>query len=295
MWSIDRFNARKGNQLTDARMSLPTESHSTAESKLLLEIIDREKLQVGYMIGTAIDGSWIGYANAMGLVYREHKTAEWSQIGTVRDLRLALRQLVLKERLAALYFLTGYTRDELHAQVMWGATHQTTVEDYVMDALNASFSIQRSEMKGGHRTCVGQLYSQIYNRKKQKLQQSVLPAHTAVAVGSNGFKPKTNWKRPKTNYFVHTSIANKDEVTRVVTDLVSDEGWRMEMIIVLTNMCFNAFHYKIDGHPTGIWFYQLENWGYLKALHISTRPVKQTSGTKRYDAVADATTGRHHH
>jgi hypothetical protein len=222
MWSIDRFNARKGNQLLDARLSLKTETHSTAENKNLLEIINQDKLQASKMIGTAIDGSWVAYANAMGLVYHEYKTPESRQIVTIRDLRYAIRQLGVTERLAALYFLTGYTRDVLHAQVMWGASHQSTVEDYVMETLKARFSIARSEMKAGHKTCVGQLYSQVYNRKKQKLQMAVLPTDTSLAVVSNGFKTKTNWRRPKTQYFVHKAVADDEGGgTRVVSELVS--------------------------------------------------------------------------
>jgi hypothetical protein len=44
VWSINRFNARKGNQLTEARLRVPTESHSTADCKALLEIIDQDML-----------------------------------------------------------------------------------------------------------------------------------------------------------------------------------------------------------------------------------------------------------
>jgi hypothetical protein len=220
VWSINRFNARKGNQLTEARLRVPTESHSTADSKALLEIIDRDKLLAGKMINTAIEGSWIGYANGMGLKYYEYKATESSQIHTMRDLRIALKQLVPRERLAAVYFVTGYARDVLHPQVMWGATHQSTVEDYVMDKLNASFSIARSEMKAGHKTCVGQLYSQLFNQKKQKLHQSVLPANASLAVERKGFATKRNWRRKKTEYFVHTTQTNLDEASRVDSELV---------------------------------------------------------------------------
>ena len=133
MWSIDRFNARKGNKLTEARLRVPYESHSTSDSKALLDIINHDKLLAGEIICDAIEGSWIGYANAMGLEYHEYGSTESRQILTLRDLRLALKQLSLRERLAAVYFVTGYARDVLHAQVMWGATHQAAVEDYVMD------------------------------------------------------------------------------------------------------------------------------------------------------------------
>ena len=221
MWSIDRFNARKGNKLTEARLRVPYESHSTSDSKALLDIINHDKLLAGEIICDAVEGSWIGYANAMGLEYHEYGLTESRQILTLRDLRLALKQLSLRERLAAVYFVTGYARDVLHAQVMWGATHQAAVEDYVMDILNASFSTARTEMKAGHKTCVGQLYSQIFNKKKQKLQQSVLPATTLLAVESRGFTTKKNWRRQKSQYFVHTSQTNLDEGSRVDSELVS--------------------------------------------------------------------------
>jgi hypothetical protein len=93
-----------------------------------------------------------------------------------------------------------------------------------MDTLKAHFSVTRTEMKAGHKTCVGQLYSQIYNRKKQKLQQSVLPPQTSLAVVSKGCKPKPTWKRPKNQYFVHTLITHKDEAARVDSELVSSAG-----------------------------------------------------------------------
>jgi hypothetical protein len=72
------------------------------------------------MIRTAIEGSWIAYANGMGLKYHEYKATESSQINTMGDLRIALRQLVPRERLEAVNFVTGYARDVLHPQVMWG-------------------------------------------------------------------------------------------------------------------------------------------------------------------------------
>jgi hypothetical protein len=91
---------------------VPTESHSTADSKALLEIIDQDKLLAGKMINTAIEGScWIGYANGMGLKYYEYKATESSQIHTMRDLRIALKQLVQREQLAAVYFVMGYARE----------------------------------------------------------------------------------------------------------------------------------------------------------------------------------------
>jgi hypothetical protein len=158
----------------------------------------------------------------MGLKYREYQALESSLIVTIRNLRLALKQLVLKERLEAIYFVMGYAQDVVHAQVMWGANHQSGVKDYVMDKLNTSFSKSRSEMKPGHKTCVGQLYSQVYNQKKQKLQQMVLPAHTSLAVKSKGFTTKTNWKRPKSQYFVHTSKKDRDEAAKVDSEFVSE-------------------------------------------------------------------------
>jgi hypothetical protein len=204
-------------------LRVPSESHSTADSKALLDIIDQDKsLLAGKMIRTAIEGSWIAYANGMGLKYHEYKATESSQIHTMCDLRIALRQLVPRERLAAVavYFVTGYARDVVHPQVMWGATHQSTVEDYAMDELNASFSVAQSEMKAGHKTCVGQLYSHLFNPKKQKLHQSVLPANASLAVESKGFVTKANWRRQKTQYFVHTTQTNLDGASRVDSELV---------------------------------------------------------------------------
>jgi hypothetical protein len=155
VWSIDRFNARKPNKSTDAQRSLPAGSHSTADTALLLTQINRDKQMTTSIISLAIDGSWIGYANAMGLVFQEPFTPEHRQIVTMGDLRMALKQMTLADRLAALYFLTGYTRDVLYSQVLWGVSHQDAVEDYVMEMLGASFSTSRSDMKPGHKTCVG--------------------------------------------------------------------------------------------------------------------------------------------
>jgi hypothetical protein len=76
----------------EARLRVPYESHSTADSKALLNIIDHDKLLAGKMICDAIKGSWIGYANAMGLEYHEYKSSESCQILTLRDLRLAQKQ-----------------------------------------------------------------------------------------------------------------------------------------------------------------------------------------------------------
>jgi hypothetical protein len=75
-------------------------------------------------------------------------------------------------------------------------------------------------MKAGHKTCVGQLYSQLFNQKKQKLHLSVLPANASLAVESKGFATKANWRRQKTQYFVHTTQTNLDEASRVNSELV---------------------------------------------------------------------------
>jgi hypothetical protein len=113
VWSTDGFNARKGNQLTEACLRVPSESHIIADSKTLLNIIDKYKLLLaGKMISTAINGSWIGYANAMGLEYYKYKLTKSCQILTFHDLRLALKQLNLRKCLAAVYFVTGYATRE---------------------------------------------------------------------------------------------------------------------------------------------------------------------------------------
>ena len=221
IWSIDRFNARKGNQLVDAHMSKGTERHSAAENQLQLAVINREKTIASGLINEAISGSWIGYANAMGLVYRELDSPDTRTIVTMRDLRQTFRDMGQNECIAAVYFLTGYTRDVLHQQVLYGCTHQVAVEDYVMMILNAEFETPRSELKPGHRTCVSQLYSQIYNTKQQKLKQQVLPKQVSVAVVSNGYKYTPNWKRPKTHYFVHKKHMLSNGTLRSETKLVS--------------------------------------------------------------------------
>jgi hypothetical protein len=211
----------------DARLSLAADSHSTAASCELLQLINQEKTQAAAIITTAIEGSWIGYANAMGLVFHESRAYETRQIVTMQDLRVALRRMSEAERLAALYFLTGYTRDVLYSQVLWGATHQVAVEDYVMLAMNASFSICRTAMIAGHKTCVGLLYAQIYNQKKQKLIKAVLPSHITVAVGMNGRSQTPNWKRPKEIYFVHTTNETKDNTTMHMSQKVSRPSHHM--------------------------------------------------------------------
>ena len=71
VWSIDRFNARTGNQIFDARRSLAPGSHSTTETDCLLKLIDSEKRQSSNLITAIIEESWIGYANAMGIEFRE--------------------------------------------------------------------------------------------------------------------------------------------------------------------------------------------------------------------------------
>jgi hypothetical protein len=221
VWKTDRFNPQQGNSLADARQSLVKGIHSTAATKLLLEQINIEKAQAIAVITTAIEGSWIGYAKGMGLLFHEPKTYEEREIITMQDLRGALRCLSESERLAALYFITGYTRDILYSQVLWGTTHQVAVEDYVMLTMNARFAISRSEMTAGHKTCVGLLYAQIYNRKKQTLQKAVLPGNITISVGMNGRSHTPNWKRPKENYFVHSTHETKDNTTMRMSKKVS--------------------------------------------------------------------------
>jgi hypothetical protein len=208
--------------LSDARRSLiAAGSHSTSETTELLTLIDRDKQMTIALVSIAIEGSWIGYANAMGMKYKELGAHEHRQIVTISDLRGALKQLPIQDRLAALYFLTGYTRDVLYSQVFWGATHQDAVEDYVMKTMIATFTTKRADMKAGHKTCVGQMYAQIYNRKKQRLHLAILPSNITLAVGRHGFPKPTHWKRPKAFYFVHTTVANTSDTAKVESQLVS--------------------------------------------------------------------------
>ena len=209
VWIIDRFNPRQCNTLADARRSMTT-SRSTAETELVLRQIDREKKQVALFIGMAIDGSWVGYANAMGLEYRERDTPESRQIVTMSDLRVAIKQLALSDRMAALYFITGFTRDVVYQQVLWGASHQAAVEDCVMERMGARFATPRWDMTPGHKTCVGILYGKMYNHRKQRLFRSILPVHITVAVCKQQVAQSTHWKRPKTAYFVHETKTTTD-------------------------------------------------------------------------------------
>ena len=220
MWNPDRFNARQGNSLADACLSLMTGTHSTAATSMLLAQINSEKMEATAIISTAIEGSWVGYANAMGLVFHETKTYETRQIVRMQDLQVSMRRLSESDCLEALCFITGYTRDVLYSQVLWGTTHQAAVEDYVMLTMNASFDKSRTAMTAGHKTCVGLLYAQIYNRKKQTLQKAVLPPNITVSVGMNGWSIAPNWKRPKEMYFVHRSHDTEDNTTMHVSKKV---------------------------------------------------------------------------
>ena len=221
LWSIDRFNARKGTTLLDARNSLASARPSPEEISAQLEVLEREKAHASRLISEAITGSWIGYANAMGLVYYEQDSPDCRQIVTMRDLCLAFRVMNNDERIAAVYFLTGFTRDALHTQVLYRYTHQEAVEDYVMKTLNATFDTARTALAPGHRTCVSQLYSQLYNTKQQKLKTQVLPDNVSVAVVSNGYITTPHWKRPKTHYFVHRKTRLSNGTLRSETNLVS--------------------------------------------------------------------------
>jgi hypothetical protein len=150
VWSIDRFNARKGNKSTEARLRVPYESHSTADSKALLDIIDHHKLLAGETICDAIEGSWIGYANAMGLEYHEYKSSESCQILTLRDLRLALKQIGQRKGCSSRTGNVGGDPSSYSQRLRNGC-----IECKLL-----------TEMKASHKTCVGQLYSQIFNKKK---------------------------------------------------------------------------------------------------------------------------------
>jgi hypothetical protein len=199
---------------------MPPGTRSTLAAATVLSEINRDKCTSTRIIGIAVEGSWCGYANAMGLVYHERGAPEGRQINTMNDLRYALKQIPLSDRLAALYFLTGYTRDVLYSQVLWGATHQDAVEDHLMNQVNARFSTSRQDMKAGHKTCVGQLYGQVYNQRKQKLYRATLPCNVALAVG-DGDPKHVNWKRPKEIYFVQTTNTTMEDGTRVISQKVS--------------------------------------------------------------------------
>ena len=235
MWIPERFNARLGNTLADARLSLPAGSHSSVDLHGILQTINRDKLQTTSLVSGAIDGSWIGYANAMGLTYQEPNTPESRQIVTVGDLRHALKALPESERPAALYFITGYTRDVLYSQVLWGITHQAAVEDYAMERMNASFATPRSNMQAGHKTCVAQLYGQIYNRKKMKLQRSVLHETITLSVSRYGETCNKNWKRPKQMYFVNTKTTTIGAPDTMQSRMVSTPG-KTRVFILLANL-----------------------------------------------------------
>lgn len=217
MWGIDRFNARAGNTLSDATRSMVRGSHSSAEVAALLVQIDRDKSQCTGIIRKAIVGSWIGYANAMGMVYQPPNAPESRQIVSMDDLRSALRQLQPTEMIAALYFITGYTRDVLYKEILLGITHQEAVEDYVMHTMCAKFAISRSDMKAGHKTCVGILYGKVYNNNKQKLMRAILPKNVSLAVGRHGLTQPNHWKRPKHLYFVHTTMTDGDTASKQVS------------------------------------------------------------------------------
>jgi hypothetical protein len=243
LWITERFNARCSNTITDARRSLPPGTHSTPEAAALLQVINREKLHTTSLISAAIDGSWITYANGMGLKYQERNTPESRQIVTIGDLREALRQLPATEKPSALYFLLGYTRDVLYSQVLWGISHQAAVEDYVMERMHAAFSTNRADMTPGHKTCVAQMYGQIYNRKRMKLQRAVLDPTMTLAVSRYGGGTNPNWKRPKHMFFVntkHTPVGMQATVESRMVSLI--DGMPLEHICWLTCVLQSYVH-----------------------------------------------------
>jgi hypothetical protein len=210
--------------LEDARRSLTGGSRSTAITEALLRQIDGDKKQTRSLIVTAIEGSWIGYAKSMGLVCTDPNTPASRQLCSMTDLRSAIKEIpVIEDRMAALYFITSYTRDVLYSQVMWGGTHQAAVEDYVMDRMGAIFATPRTKMQPGTKTCVGQLYGQVYNQKKHKLYASTLPQGWTLAIGCKESKPSQHWKRPKEIYFVKniTAAAGSTLMEEVTTKTVS--------------------------------------------------------------------------
>lgn len=220
-------------------------THGTAAATNVLHQINDEKAQASAIIGRAIEGSWVGYANAMGLLFGEKKTYETRHIVTMQDLRVTLRQLCETDRLAAFYFITLYTRDVLYSQVLWGTNHQAAVEDYVMMTMNATFAIPRTDMTAGQKTCVGSLYAQIYNRKKQTLHKAVIPDNVTVAVGMNGRSQSPNWKRPKATYFIHTAEQTTDNTTMHMTKKV---GYTADRVCATSTMNSHQPHVLIDGY-----------------------------------------------
>ena len=152
----------------------------------------------------------------MGLKYQEPNSPESRQIVTISDLRQALRDMPKSDVPAAMYFITGYTRDVLYSQVLWGITHQAAVEDYVMERMNVCFSTTRANMLPGNKTCVAQLYGQMYNRKRMKLQRAVLHPNMTLAVSRYGATENPNWKRPKHMFFVNTKQITGDGTTVAV-------------------------------------------------------------------------------
>jgi hypothetical protein len=90
-----------------------------------------------------------------------------------------------------------------------------------MKTMGACFATKRYNMKAGHKTCVGQMYGQIYNCKKHKLRQAILPPNVTLAVGRHSFPKPTHWnKRPKAIYFVHITIANTTNTAKVESQMV---------------------------------------------------------------------------
>ena len=158
---------------------------------------------------------------------------------------MTLRQLCETDRLAAFYFITLYTRDVLYSQVLWGTNHQAAVEDYVMMTMNATFAIPRTDMTAGQKTCVGSLYAQIYNRKKQTLHKAVIPDNVTVAVGMNGRSQSPNWKRPKATYFIHTAEQTTDNTTMHMTKKV---GYTADRVCATSTMNSHQPHVQIDGY-----------------------------------------------
>jgi hypothetical protein len=267
---------------------MPPGTRSTLAAETVLSQINRDKCASTRIIGVAVEGSWCGYANAMGLVYHETGAPEGRQINTMNDLRYALKKLSLSERLAALYFLTGYTRDVLYSQVLWGASHQDAVEDYLMNQLNARFATSRQDMRAGHKTCVGQLYGQIYNQRKQKLYRATLPCNVALAVG-DGDPKHVNWKRPKEIYFVQTTNTTMEGGTKVISQKASTIYTNSKITLSANRVFYSVT--PTGGYTSCANVYKLENRCRVGAIRVSTRTVdeKQDRTLSKYGE------GRHYY
>jgi hypothetical protein len=157
-------------------------------------------------------------ADITSMTYRCKITGHTLACINSKDIRLSWMQDGSAENLQRLAWMFYYYGTEIHKLGRSTLTHGEWVERKVMTAMNIAY-VHLADLPIGRRTCLQQLYSKRFNDLRTNIMRIGNSfRHASMIKKEQPKEPgwfKTNFKRPKTTFFISLGVQDSTQWRKV--------------------------------------------------------------------------------